>query len=116
MKNKRILMISLILLCVVAYFAGYRMFSKKEDSENSEVTTPKESVRNISESDYDSQEHYLLIIKEENLMIYEMPEHHLYDSVPLDSLWIEGEEEALKEGVSMQNLKEVFEFLENHMS
>jgi hypothetical protein len=50
------------------------------------------------------------------LMIYEMPERKLYESVSLESLWIPEEEAILKSGMKLDTLMEVYEFLENRMS
>ena len=117
MKNKKVFMIILILFCAAAYFMGYYFLADHNFTiEKSEPTAPKNTEKIINESAIDLQKYYLLITEDDYLMIYSMPEQQLYESIELDCLWIKGEESLLKEGIRMENITEVYEFLESHMS
>lgn len=120
MRKKIFFLIFLILIGTLSYFGGYYLYV----SEN-----PKERVReqnlmksgmqtdSISLPDQVQQDFYFAQIEQEMLMIYRMPDGKLYDSVELSSLHVpESELLQLMEGVRFENLRSVFEYLENSMS
>lgn len=119
MKKTILFLIGLILAGTAAYFIGYFAYV----SDNSEVESQEHVIVQKalyhSEKKFKSEEieQYYVKIEQDTLKIYKMPEKILYESIALSSLHLsEKEKKHLKEGIILQDLKEVYEFLENSMS
>lgn len=117
MKKRTIYMlIVFVILCVLAYFAGYHFMYDKSETQLEDVVIQKNLLVNESESEAHS-EYYIARMEDEMLHIYKMPDHMIYDSVKIKSIHLSEEEmEKLEKGIIFLNLIEVFEFLENSMS
>mgnify|MGYP003292354884 CR=1 FL=1 len=117
MKKNRVIF-GWVLLCLISFLLGRESvqwnISKEEEQGGNIVmeVTPTQT----EPKDVQSQTYYYLKIENNMLMIYEMPERKLYESVSLESLWIPEEEAILKSGMKLDTLMEVYEFLENRMS
>lgn len=110
----------LVLAGVLSYFGGYYLYISENPKEiylEPELLRSKVTAENIRDSVQMQQVYYLAQIEQEMLMIYQMPDGILYDSVELSSLHIPAVElHDLTEGVRFENLRSVFEYLENSMS
>lgn len=119
MKKISIYLLFLILAGTLSYFGGYYLYTSNHPK--SEYIEPLALQRGIQMNDVtageDVQEYYFAKIEQEMLMIYEMPNRLLYDSVELSGIHIQGTDwQQLIEGIRFDSLTEVFEFLENVMS
>ena len=117
MKKRTVyVLILLVLLCVLAYLGGYYLMDDKLQTELEEVVIQRKILLDEAGDDVQS-EYYIARLEGVALHIYKMPENKVYDSVQINSLHLsEDEVEQLRNGIVFQNLKEVFEFLENSMS
>ena len=119
MKKISIFLIFLILAGTLSYFGGYYFYvSQNPKSEYIEPVTLQRGIQlNDVTARGEEQEYYFAKIEQDLLMIYQMPDAVLYDSVELSSIHVQSTEELqLLEGMRFENLTEVFEFLENIMS
>ena len=111
-------MIALLCAGTFAYYGGYHFYrSTHPKVEIAEPENYSHPVPVAEKTVQISREYYIGIIQEDKLMIYQMPEETLYDSVEVASLkFYDDELQQLTEGMVFQDLKELFEFLENSMS
>lgn len=120
MKKKIFFLIFLVLAGTLSYFGGYYLYISENPKEvylEPELLRSKVNAENIQDFKQIQQDYYFAQIEQEMLMIYQMPDGILYDSVELSSLHIPAAElHNLTEGVRFENLRSVFEFLENSMS
>lgn len=119
MKKVIFFLIGVIVAGALAYFTAYELYTSEKHSADipMHVTLQKASpmIKNDMKTPY--HEFYLAKIEEKMLVIYKMPEKEIYDSVKLSSLHFGmNEHKELSKGIVFQDLKEVFEFLENSMS
>lgn len=120
MKKKIFFLIFLILAGSLSYFGGYYLYiseNPKEVYREPDLLRSGITTENVRYSERMPQEYYFAQIEQKTLMIYQMPEGILYDSVELSSMHLpETEKIKLTEGVRFENLQSVFEYLENSMS
>lgn len=119
MRKGIFFLIGIILAGTLAYFTAYEIYtSEKHKADIPEnVTLQKAALKIKNDHSLSVQEYYLARIEEEMLVIYQMPEEHVYDSVKLSSLHFTMKDRTeLSKGIIFQDLKQVFEFLENSMS
>jgi hypothetical protein len=118
MRKKILFLIFLIIAGTFSYYGGYHVYQMNRPK--IELVRPESlqmAIQTKEMDDYRPKEYYVGKIKNDQLIIYKMPEEYLYDSIKLSSLDFYGEEETkLMEGMEFENLTEVFEFLENSMS
>ena len=118
MRKKIIFMIVLLCAGTFAYYGGYHFY--RSTHPKVEITKPEiysQPVPVAKKAVQISRDYYIGVIQEDKLMIYQMPEEVLYDSVEVSSLkFYEDEQQQLKEGMIFDDLTELFEFLENSMS
>lgn len=109
---------TIFLAGILAYFGGYYYYTSTNSQ--SKILNPvsvQRAVQPAEEHQIEAEKHYFAKIEEEMLVIYEMPEELIYESIRLSSLQLtEGEYIALLDGIHFQNLPEIFNFLENSMS
>lgn len=120
MKKKIFFLIFLVLAGTLSYFGGYYLYISGKPKE---IYREPDLLRSGMTTEYTQypeqmpQEYYFAQIEQKMLMIYQMPDGILYDSVELSSLHIpETEHIRLTEGIRFENLQSVFEYLENSMS
>lgn len=118
MKKAAIILGTLLLISVLAYWGGYHLVVSKTPEaqpEKEEILKKEFPVQEMPKETFGG--HYVAKIEEEMLFIYEMPENTVYDSMRTESMHFPaGELPALREGIVFQSLPEVYEFLENSMS
>ena len=116
MRKALLFFLCLMVAGIVSFYAGYHLYqsggSKAEIEEQPLIGHGTGSDAEPSKTPY-----YLLKIEGDQLMVYEMPEKILYDSVKTESLVLQEKDvPGLLEGQEYLELTEVFEFLENCMS
>ena len=119
MKKTVFFIIGLILAGTLAYFTGYYVYTSEKPGTEVPETIALQKAVILSDDRFfsESEEYYMAKIEKDMLMIYQMPEKSLYDSVELNGLhFTEKEKPQLMEGMVFRDLTEVFEFLENSMS
>lgn len=119
MRRTVLFVAGLIAAGMLAYFGGYYLYVS--ENPETEFTDPmalqSPVVQSETEQTDETKEYYIAKIEQDMLMIYQMPEKTLYDSIEISSLNFHGSQESqLTEGITFENLTEVFEFLENSMS
>ena len=119
MRKTILFLIGLILAGTASFYGGYYLYvtNRPEISYEMPMTLQKGMMLTEKKDSVEEQNYYLAKIEEEKLMIYEMPEESIYDSLKIGTLQFMTEDyEKLKEGMIFQSLNEVFEFLESCMS
>lgn len=119
MKKVIFFLIGIILAGALAYFSAYEIYTSERHKAEIPVPATLQRAAPMIKNDQSIpvQEYYLARIEEEMLVIYQMPEEYFYDSVKLSSLHLTMKERTeLSKGMIFQDLKQVFEFLENSMS
>ena len=118
MRKKMIFMIVLLCAGTFAYYGGYHFY--RSTHPKVEIIKPETYSQPVSVAEKTvqiSRDYYIGVIQEDKLMIYQMPEEVLYDSVAVSSLKFYNDElQQLNEGMIFDDLTELFEFLENSMS
>lgn len=116
MRKALLFFVCLIIAGIIAFYAGYYLYqSNRSQVEIEEQPVLKRGVR--SDSEPPKRPYYLLKIEGNQLIVYQMPEEIIYDSVKVDSLILQEKDmPALLEGKEYVELTEVFEFLESCMS
>ena len=119
MKRKIGFLILLILAGALSYYGAYElygMYHPKVEMPETFSLQRAPAAENLSIKNEDIR-YYWGIIEQDQVLIYQMPEQTLYDSVKLSSLQLQNEEKGqLMKGKLFPTLTEVFEFLENSMS
>ena len=118
MRKKIVFLICLICAGTFAYYGGYHLY--RNTHPKVEIIEPENLMQAVTVEKKTvsiSREYYIGVIKEDMLMIYQMPEETLYDSIAVSSLKFYGDElQQLREGMIFKDLAELFGFLENSMS
>ena len=119
MKKVVFFLIGLILAGTLAYFTAYEIYTSEKHRLDVPVPVTLQKAAPVMKNNKEvsTQEFYLARLEEQILVIYKMPEEIVYDSVKLSSLYLDTKERMeLSRGIIFQDLKELFEFLENSMS
>lgn len=116
MRKALLFFVCLIIAGIIAFYAGYYFYqSNRSQVEIEEQSVLRQGVR--SDSEPQKKSYYLLKIEGNQLIVYQMPEKVIYDSIKVDSLILQEKDmPALLEGKECMALTEVFEFLESCMS
>ena len=109
---------TIFLAGILAYFGGYYYYTSTNlQAKVLDPVSVQRAVLETEEKHIEKTEHYFAKIENEMLIIYEMPEELIYESIKLSGLQLtENEYIALLDGIHFQNLSEIFNFLENSMS
>ena len=116
MRKTLLYAIVLIVMGIAAYQVGYRLYqiNRLQPEIPKQRLLPKEVLQ---ERSWTEEPYYLLKIEDKMLVIYRMPNGDVYDMVRIEGLQLQEEDLSnLTEGKSLEDLTEVFEFLENCMS
>ncbi len=119
MRKTILFLIGLIIAGTASFYGGYYLYmtNRPEISYEMPMTLQKGIIQNDKNAVAEEQVYYLARIENEKLMIYEMPDERIYDSLKIGTLqFMEKDYEKLLDGITFYNLTEVFEFLENCMS
>ena len=116
MKNKIIFIVGLIMIGLLSYFGSYYAYISSNQRVSPIQTAPIKIEKYPISNKSTQSSYYLARIEGDLLKIYKMPESRLFETVQLTSIWIDGEEEQLREGIVLKDFSEVVEFLENRMS
>ena len=116
MRKALLFFLCLMVAGIVSFYAGYHLY--QSGRAKAEIEEPQLTGHGTgSDSDTSKIPYYLLKIEGDQLVVYEMPEKILYDSVKTDHLVLQEKDlPGLLEGQEYLELTEVFEFLENCMS
>ncbi len=118
MKKYWLFLVGILLAGLLAYWGSYYFYMSNR-TENTLKVRPVQSSRSaVPEEKMTSQEEYYMAkIEGSMLIVYEMPEIRVYDSLDLRSFhFSEAERIVLSEGMEFMNLGEIFGFLESSMS
>lgn len=119
MRKVIFFLIGIILAGTLAYFTAYEIYTSENHKADipESVTLQRAAPKIKNNQPLSVQEYYLARIEEEMLVIYQMPEEQVYDSVKLSSLYFTMQDQKeLSKGIIFQDLRQLFEFLENSMS
>lgn len=118
MKKYWLFLAGILLVGLLAYWGSYYFYMSNRTENTRKVRPVQSSKSAVPEAKTTSQEgYYVARIEDSMLIIYEMPEIRVYDSMDLRSFhFSETERIMLSEGLEFMNLGEVFGFLENSMS
>lgn len=117
MKRKVIIAAAFFAVCLLSAFAGYRAAVSKKPPELPQQTEKTVSGAAKEDEAEKKEPHYLAKIEDGQLLIYELPENRIYESMKAEALnFPEQQLPELYRGIFFDTLPEVYEFLENCMS
>ena len=118
MRRKFAYIAGLIVAGVLSYYSGYYFYINSRTGMVSDESEriQRGGIENLQMIN-ETNEYYIAKIENNMLVIYQMPQEDIYDSLRIEQLQFQNKDyPELYDGKRFDSLREVFEFLESCMS
>lgn len=118
MRKKFAYIAGLMIAGVLSYYSGYYFYinSRTGMSAHRYERVQQGNIENLQMIN-ETQDYYIAKIEKNLLVIYQMPQEIIYDSLRTEQLQFQKKDyQELYDGMRFDSLGELFEFLENCMS